>query len=83
MNKRLVFLLLLVFSFNVDAQALNKDGSIVTGVLTAGFDPKATFSASGEPVLPFPTSLLYLDTTDLTLNIPVDDPGLVCTFETF
>ncbi len=75
MNKRLVFLLLLVISFNVDAQALNKDGSIVTGVLTAGFDPRGTFSASGEPVLPFPTSLLYTDTTDLTLNIPVDDPS--------
>jgi pimeloyl-ACP methyl ester carboxylesterase len=75
MNKRLVFLLLLVISFNVDAQALNKDGSVVTGVLTAGFDPGATFSASGEPVLPFPTSLLYTGTTDLTLNIPVDDPS--------
>jgi len=75
MNKRLFFLLLLVVSFNVDAQALNKDGSIVTGVLTASFDPRATFSASGEPVLPFPTSLLFLDTTDLTLNIPVDDPA--------
>ena len=75
MNKRLVFLLLLVISFNVDAQALNKDGSVVTGVLTASFDPKGTFSASGEAVLPFPTSLLYTNTTDLTLNIPVDDPS--------
>jgi len=78
MNKRLFLILLVFFAYNLyahDEPAINKDGSIITGVLTAGFDPKATFSASGEPVLPFPTSLLYLDTTDLTLNIPVDDPA--------
>lgn len=77
MNKRLFFLLLVFFVFNVNAHeeaATNKDGSIVTGVLTASFDPRGTFSLSGEPILPFPTSLLYTDTTDLTLNIPVDDP---------
>ena len=76
MNKRLVFLLIF-FTINLNAHdepAINKDGSIVTGVLTASFDPKGTFSASGEAVLPFPTSLLYTDTLDLTLNIPVDDP---------
>lgn len=75
MNKRLYLLLLVFFALNVDAQALNKDGSVVTGVLTASFDPLGTFSLSGEPVLPFPTSLLYTGTTDLTLNIPVDDPS--------
>lgn len=47
--------------------AKNKDGSIVTGVLTAQFDP-----ANG--ILPFPHNLLFTGTTDLTLNIPVDDP---------
>lgn len=81
MNKRLVFLLLAFFAFNVNAQtgppapnpALNKDGSVVTGVLTASFDPLGTFS--GEPKLPFPTSLLYTGTTDLTLEIPVEDPS--------
>ena len=47
--------------------ARNKDGSIVTGVLTAQFDP-------AEGILPFPSNLLYLGTTDLTLNVPVEDP---------
>ncbi len=74
MNMRLV-LLLVFFALNVNAQygpALNKDGSVVTGVLTASFDPAGTFS--GRPVIPFPTSLLYTGTTDLTLNPPVADP---------
>lgn len=48
--------------------ARNKDGSVVTGVLTARFDP-----ANG--VLPFPSNLLYLGSTDLTLNPPVADPA--------
>ena len=72
MNKRLVFLLLLVISFNVDAQALNKDGSVVTGVLTASFDPFGSFSAS--PVFPFPSSLALITTTDMTLDIPPTTP---------
>ena len=46
----------------------NKDGSYVTGVLTASFDP------SGG-VLPSPTNFAYTGTTDLTLNIPVADPN--------
>lgn len=45
----------------------NRDGSTVTGFITANFDP-----ANG--VVPFPTNLLLSGTTDLTLNIPVADP---------
>jgi len=66
MNKRLVFLFLFFFAISVNAHdgpALNKDGSVVTGVLTASFDP-----ANG--VIPFPSTLLYTGTTDLTVNIP-------------
>lgn len=47
--------------------ARNKDGSIVTGVLTAVFDASA-----GD--IPFPNNLLFTGTTDLTLNVPVTDP---------
>jgi len=47
--------------------ARNKDGSIVTGVLTAQFDPS-------NGILPFPHNLAFRDTTDLTLNIPPADP---------
>jgi len=73
MNKRLILLLLTpFFVINVLAApvppATNKDGSVVTGVLTAMFDPS-------NGVIPFPSSLLYSGTTDLTLNIPVADPG--------
>ncbi len=46
MNKRLILILFtLLFTGNVfateccDLRAYNKDGSVVTGVLTAGFDP--------------------------------------------
>lgn len=50
--------------------ATNPDGSVVTGVITAVFDP-----ASGDPTkLPIPTNLFLSGTTDLTLNIPVADP---------
>ncbi len=45
--------------------ARNKDGSIVTGVLTARFDPTA-----GLEGVPIPNNLFYLGTTDLTLNAP-------------
>ena len=79
MKKRLVFLLLTIFALNAQAHdqgATNKDGSIVTGILTAGFDPFA--SARGENVLPFPSSLLYFtrgfELIDMTLDIPVEDP---------
>ena len=43
------------------------DGSPVTAVLTAQFDPAAG-------VVPFPNNLLRSGSTDLTLNIPVADP---------
>ncbi len=46
----------------------NNDGSPVTGVLTARFDPS-------NGVVPFPTNLLFSGTTDLTLNIPVANPN--------
>ena len=75
MNKRLILLLLSLFVISFNAQsgpALNKDGSIVTGVLTASFDPRA--SKSAEPVFPLPTTILYTGTTDFTLNPPVADP---------
>ncbi|MFW6339774.1 MAG: hypothetical protein ACOC0Q_02790, partial [Wenzhouxiangella sp.] len=43
------------------------DGDPVTATLTAQFDPAAG-------VVPFPSNLLRSGSTDLTLNIPVDDP---------
>lgn len=46
----------------------NRDGSTVTGIVTANFDPT-------NGVVPFPTNLLLSGTTDLTLNIPVEDPN--------
>ncbi|NND45237.1 MAG: lipase [Xanthomonadales bacterium] len=70
-----LFLLSLLFgsahahdpSVSIAGPALNKDGSVVTGILTAAFDPS-------NGVLPFPHNLLFRDTADLTLNIPVADP---------
>ncbi|MEJ2534635.1 MAG: lipase, partial [Gammaproteobacteria bacterium] len=52
--------------------ARNKDGSIVTGVLTARFDPNA-----GLEGVPIPSNLFFLGTTDLTLNAPTEglDPS--------
>jgi hypothetical protein len=47
--------------------AKNKDGSIVTGVLTARFD-----TGAGLEGLPVPNNLYYLGTTDLTINAPTD-----------
>lgn len=83
MSKRIILLLLVsLFTVNVSAEPVelptNKDGSIITGVLTAGFDPLG-FSGRG-PVYPFPFNLLFLDletleqTQDFTLVIPVEDP---------
>ena len=46
----------------------NGNGTPVTAVITANFDPT-------NAVVPFPTNLLLSGTTDLTLNIPVADPG--------
>lgn len=48
--------------------ARNNDGSIVTAIITARFDP-----ATG--VVPFPNNLLLSGTTDLTLNPPLTVPG--------
>lgn len=48
--------------------ATNNNGSPVTGVITARFDPSAS-------VIPFPNNLLLSGTTDLTLNIPVPNPS--------
>lgn len=47
--------------------AVNKDGSIVTGILTAAYDPLGG-------VFPLPFNLLFSGTTDGTLNPPVADP---------
>ena len=73
MTKRLtLFLFTAFFAINVLAApvepARNKDGSIATGVLTANFDP------SGG-ILPLPSNLFFLGTTDFTLNPPVADPN--------
>ncbi|MCH8227702.1 MAG: lipase [Proteobacteria bacterium] len=73
MIKRLILLLFTpFFVINVlaapVAPATNKDGSVVTGVLTADFDPS-------NRVFPLPWNVLFLGTTDFTLNLPVDDPN--------
>ena len=47
--------------------ATNPDGNPTTAVMTANFDPSAG-------VLPFPTNLLLSGSSDLTLNVPADDP---------
>ncbi|MDW8480146.1 MAG: Ig-like domain-containing protein [Xanthomonadales bacterium] len=47
--------------------ATNSDGSLVTAVITARFDPSAG-------VVPFPSNLLLSGTRDLTLNIPGESP---------
>jgi hypothetical protein len=80
MNKRVTLLLLSLFlsliainGFAHQEGATNKDGSIVTGVLTASFDPFG--QSSGRAVLPFPSNLAFFTTTDLTLDVPVDDPN--------
>jgi dienelactone hydrolase len=86
MNKRLILLYLSLFlsfyAININAHhepATNKDGSIVTGVLTASWDPFGMFNPAGTPYLPFPSSLMYfrpdLSIRDMTLEIPVVDPG--------
>jgi hypothetical protein len=77
MNKRLILLLLLSFSITIAVAApvppaTNKDGSIVTGVLTAAYDPRIS-------LVPTPTNLFFLlpGSFDLTLNPPPlgDDPN--------
>jgi hypothetical protein len=77
MNKRLILFLLLSFSISTAVAApvppaTNKDGSIVTGVLTAAYDPRIS-------LVPTPTNLFFLlpGSFDLTLNPPPlgDDPN--------
>ena len=74
MNKRLILVLFtLLFTVNAVADPVvlptNKDGSIITGVLTANFDPS-------NGVAPIPSNLFFLGTDDLTLNPPVSgDPN--------
>ncbi|MBT8041520.1 MAG: lipase [Gammaproteobacteria bacterium] len=75
MNMRV--LLALIFSFFVLTTqaapvppATNKDGSFVSGFVTAEFD----LGLAGVQT-PFPFNPLFLGTTDLTLNPPVDDPN--------
>lgn len=46
----------------------NNDGSPITAIITARFDPT-------NSVIPFPNNLLLSGTTDLTLNIPVPNPA--------
>ncbi len=46
--------------------ATNPDGGVVTKVITARFDPT-------NGIIPFPSNLLLLGTTDLTLNPPTAD----------
>jgi pimeloyl-ACP methyl ester carboxylesterase len=71
---RSVALCFLLGAVAVDALALspppilNSNGTPVTAVITARFDPS-------NAVVPFPTNLLLQGTTDLTLNIPVADPN--------
>ena len=85
MNKRFILLFLsLCFSLTAinvyahDEWAKNKDGSVVTGVLTASFNP---FPSPGvEAALPFPTNLAFFSSTlvptaDLTLQAPLGDDG--------
>lgn len=87
MTKRILLVLLVtLFVANVSAEPIeypkNKDGSIITGVLTAGFDP---LNQEGMgPVYPFPFNLFYFDidalvpTQDGTLAVPesqLDDPN--------
>jgi pimeloyl-ACP methyl ester carboxylesterase len=69
MSKRLILVIFaLLFAANVIAEPVvyptNKDGSIITGVLTANFDPSAG-------VAPIPGNLFFLGTTDFTLNPPL------------
>jgi len=77
MNKRLILILLgsLFAVNNVLAEPVvlptNKDGSIITGLVSAEFDPRV-------PVAPIPSNLFFNGSTDLTLNVPLgedDDPN--------
>jgi len=69
MSKRIILALLAtLFTASVLAEPVvlptNKDGTIITGVLTADFNP-------AEGVAPIPGNLFFLGTTDFTLNPPL------------
>lgn len=73
MTKRIFLVLLTVlFAANAAAEPIvyptNKDGSTISGILTADYDPTAA-------VVPIPTNLFFSGTDDFTLNPPVDDPN--------
>ncbi|MFC1689222.1 hypothetical protein ACFL07_06115 [Pseudomonadota bacterium] len=77
MNKRLLLLLFAsFFVINLYADpvppATNKDGSLVSGVLEAAFNPADPVN----PVLPFPTNLFFptAPPIDLTVGLPAPDP---------
>lgn len=53
--------------------ANNGNGTPVTGVIAARFDPSNADPA--QRVIPLPNNLLLSGTTDLTLNIPVANPN--------
>lgn len=73
MKLRMFVLFLSLLGVHAQAQygpALNKDGSVVTGVLAAAFDPRA-----GGP---FPNNLFFDpgdSIPDGTINLPVADPN--------
>lgn len=50
------------------AGATNSNGSFVSGIMTARFDPSAG-------VIPFPNNLLLQGSTDLTVNAPAANPN--------
>jgi hypothetical protein len=77
MNKRLLLLpLAFLFSTTTFAEpvppATNKDGSPVSGVLEAAFNP----TDPANPVVPFPTNLFFPQAPpiDLTIGLPAADP---------
>jgi len=77
MNKRLLLVFLAsIFVINVYAKpvppAKNKDGSYVSGILEAEFNPDPSNAA-----LPFPANLFYPTSPpiDLTIDIPGYDPN--------
>jgi len=76
MNKKFILVLFtILFSANAAADdccnvtiPTNKDGSVVTGIVTAVFNPSAG-------AIPLPSNLLFLGTRDFTLEPPIDDPN--------
>lgn len=71
MSKRIILALLTtLFAASVLAEPItfptNKDGSVITGILTADFNPAAG-------VAPIPGNLFFLGTDDFTLNPPIGD----------